>query len=327
MRNVKGETMETPIQKLIFDNHKGIQLYCKRDDLLPFSLGGNKVRIGEQFFQDMIQKNCDCMVIYGNSRSNLCRVLANLCCSRKIPVYMICSREEHEDHSALTNNSRLMNWLGAKVIPCEKTDIARTVEQTMNRLRGMGYRPYYIFGDKFGTGNEGTPVQAYVDGYREIRAWEEKTGIFFSHIFFASGTGSTQCGLISGKLLEKGQEEIVGISISSREYERAIHVIRTGVTDYFHKKQISLPESFADEIQLEMGYRKGGYGLYDQEILDVIREEFCKNGLPLDPTYTGKAFWGMKEYIIEKELSDCNVLFLHTGGTPLFYDNLPGGTE
>lgn len=313
--------METPIQKIIFPGDRGVQVYCKRDDLLPFSLGGNKVRIGRQFYIDMIKKGGDCMVVYGNSRSNLCRVLANLCCANNVPCYMICTAEENEERTE-TNNSRLMKWLGAEVIPCEKSNIAETVEKTMRELTEKGYHPYYIFGSKFGTGNEGTPVQAYVDGYDEIRAWEERERITFSHIFAASGTGSTQSGLISGKLLAKGPEKIVGISISSREYERAVSVIETGIRSYFDARGLTPAPQFEKEIILETAYRQGGYGVYDERILNTVREEFCRNGLPLDPTYTGKAFWGMKEYIREKELHDCNVLFLHTGGAPLFYDCL-----
>lgn len=41
--------IQTPIQKLEFPNDRGVRLYCKREDLLPFSLGGNKVRIGRAF--------------------------------------------------------------------------------------------------------------------------------------------------------------------------------------------------------------------------------------------------------------------------------------
>lgn len=175
--------METPIQRLDFPNHRNVRLYCKREDLLPFSLGGNKVRIGQAFYADMLAKEKDCMMVYGNSRSNLCRVLANLCRAHQIPCYMICSREEGEESGIETNNSRLMKWLGAEVIPCEKTNIAQTVEDTVNRLTAEGKHPYYIFGDKYGTGNEGTPVQAYVDGYREIQQWEKQEGVLFSHIF------------------------------------------------------------------------------------------------------------------------------------------------
>ena len=35
-----------------------------------------------------------------------------------------------------------------------------------------------------------------------------------------------------------------------------------------------------------------------------------------------KAFWGMKEYLKEKQVKGKKVLFLHTGGGPLFYDYL-----
>ena len=44
-------------------------------------------------------------------------------------------------------------------------------------------------------------------------------------------------------------------------------------------------------------------------------------GLPLDSTYTGKAFLGMKKYIDKERISGSHVLFIHTGGTPLFFDD------
>ena len=46
------------------------------------------------------------------------------------------------------------------------------------------------------------------------------------------------------------------------------------------------------------------------------------DGIPLDTTYTGKGYWGMKEYIKENEITGKNILFIHTGGTPLFFDDL-----
>ena len=56
--------MNTPIQKLDFPNDRNVRLYCKREDLLPFSLGGNKVRIGRAFYNDMLEKGKDCMIVY-----------------------------------------------------------------------------------------------------------------------------------------------------------------------------------------------------------------------------------------------------------------------
>ena len=110
--------------------------------------------------------------------------------------------------------------------------------------------------------------------------------------------------------------------ISSRETERAFRVIKEGVRSYFEKTEQALPEGFEREIFLLDEYRQGGYGLYDGRIRDCIRREYCRNGLPLDPIYTAKAYWGMQEYIQQQQLSGKKILFLHTGGTPLFYDYL-----
>lgn len=65
--------METPIQKLIWDGDDGNEVYMKRDDLLPFSIGGNKVRISEAFYEDMRAKGCDSMIIYGSRHSKIGR--------------------------------------------------------------------------------------------------------------------------------------------------------------------------------------------------------------------------------------------------------------
>ena len=110
--------------------------------------------------------------------------------------------------------------------------------------------------------------------------------------------------------------------ISSRETERAFEVIREGIRDYFLKAGKELPEQYEQEILLLDGYRQGGYGRYDERIEACIREQYRRNGIPLDPVYTGKAFWGMQEYLNEKGIKNNRILFLHTGGGPLFYDFL-----
>lgn len=313
--------MQSRIHSLIYPNERDNRLYIMREDLLPFSLGGNKVRIGQEFFADMLAKGCNCMVVYGNGRSNLCRVLANMCRREGVPCYMICSREEGETRQE-TNNSRLMKWLGAEVIPCEKDHIARTVEGTMEMLRQKGLRPYYIYGNKYGVGNEEIPVGAYVKAYDEICAYEHEQGVHFEYIFFPSGTGATQSGLISGHLIRGDRRQIMGVMISSREKERAERIIWNGIEHYFQKRNLPLREEDRKEIILLDQYRAGGYGQYHQPILDEIRTQFCLNGIGLDPTYTGKAFWGMEEYLREGDITGSNILFIHTGGTPLFYDCL-----
>lgn len=58
----------------------------------------------------------------------------------------------------------------------------------------------------------------------------------------------------------------------------------------------------------------GGYEKYSPPLLDVI-DETAKQGLILDPTYSGKAWFGLLEMINSGEISmGSKVLFWHTGG-------------
>ena len=65
-----------------------------------------------------------------------------------------------------------------------------------------------------------------------------------------------------------------------------------------------------------------GYGKESAEIDKIIVQNMLKYGIPMDSTYTGKAFFGMKKYIEKNKIKDKNALFIHTGGTPLFFDDL-----
>jgi len=308
---------QTPIHRLNYTDGRNTY-YIKRDDLLPFSFGGNKVRIAHKYFEDLEKEGCDCIVTYGNSRSNLCRVIANMSAAKGIPCYIISSADDSGEWVD-TNNSCMIRIMGATIIPCLKTNVAATVEKTLADCKREGYHPYYTNGDIYGKGNEKTPVQAYVDAYEEIKSYEREAGITFDYIFHASGTGMTQAGLICGSVLHEDSKQIIGISIA-----RSADVGESAVKDYTNSYLIEKGFENHNTAQINFidKYTLGSYGKQNHKIIDVIRTVLIKDGVALDPTYTGKAFWGMSEYCNEQTVSGCNILFIHTGGTPLFFDNL-----
>lgn len=320
--------METMIHPLAAKNGDGNFFYIKREDLLPFCMGGNKVRIADTLLNDMEKKGCDSMILYGSVHSNLCRVLSDLCCSRNIKCTMICSHEDGKQaEPETTYNEILIRWSGTEIVHCLKSEIAQTVENVMERYRNKGMRPYYIYGSKYGTGNEGVLAGAYAEAYNEITEYEKRTGSEFDYLFCPSGTGATQSGLVCGHLKAGDHKKIIGILISSRETERARHVVAEGIEEYYKLHDLKLPENYKKEIYILDQYRQAGYGEYDDRIISCIRKEYLTDGIPLDPVYTGKAFWGMEEFIREHGIRNSRILFLHTGGTPLFYDFLNPGKE
>lgn len=318
---------ETPVQKLRFGKTQKDSLYTgnntfymKRDDLLPFSFGGNKVRFARKFVEDMQAKHCDSMVIYGNYHSNLCRILSTLCRQLDIPCYMVHNTEDIREDKE-TQNSRIIRQMGVKEIRCGKQGIAGAVTLAMEELEEKGYRPYYIYGNARGEGNEWVPMQAYAEAYEEICSWEEETKEHFDYIFLASSTNATQSGLLAGSILKEDRRKIVGISVS-RNSVRGKEVIACNLKKYAEKSGLSLPHNISGQILFTDEYMEGGYGVFSENIEKVIKAVYESDGIPLDMTYTGKAFYGMIKYLEKHEINHKNILFLHTGGTPLFFDLL-----
>ena len=294
-------------------------LYIKRDDLLPFSFGGNKARKAALFFQDIDKKEATCVVTYGSASSNHCRIISNEAARRSMKCYIVSPEEVQKS----TFNKHLMNLLGAKIIYCPIEEVSNTIEKVMEDLKKDGENPYFIQGG--GHGNLGT--EAYVRCYEEIKEYERINDIHFDYIFHASGTGTTQAGLICGKLLHGDGKRIIGISIARKEaYGKPI--IIESVKEYLKTENISIEENVIEEsCNFCDSYIEGGYSKSNEQIHQIIHKTFIKYGIPLDLTYTGKAFWGMEQFLKINNIKDKNILFIHTGGTPLFFDYLNSEVE
>lgn len=290
--------------------YKDNRLWIKREDLFPFSFGGNKARKAQLFFQEIDKGNYDCVVTYGSSSSNHCRIIANACCKRGLPCYIISPEEASEP----TFNSQMMEIFGAEITIVPVSRVHDTIEEKLAAIRGCGKKPYFIEGG--GHGNIGT--EAYVQCYREILKQEEKLDVHFDYIFFASGTGTTHAGLVCGQLLNGDERRIIGISIA-RKNPRGRNVVLDSVKSYLGN------EAAEQEIQnatIFLDDYTSGYSKDDCKVIQTIEAVLKNYGIPMDATYTGKAFMGMGEYLKKEQIIGKNILFIHTGGTPLFFDIL-----
>ena len=293
----------TPIQQI------EEKIYIKRDDMIPYSFGGNKARKGFLFFEEIEKGKYDCVVTYGSSHSNHCRIIANMAAARKMPCYIIGPQEVSDP----TYNSRFMKMFGAEITMVPVETVHQTIENKLEQLKNQGKKPYFIPGG--GHGNIGT--EAYVQCYEEIKQYEQEKKVFFDYIFFASGTGTTHAGLVCGQIRNNDDRCIVGISIA-RKNPRGRDIILESIREY-------MPSVCESEMQDKTifidDYIEDGYGKESIEIKKVIAENMLKYGIPMDSTYTAKAYLGMKKYINKNNIYNKKVLFIHTGGTPLFFDD------
>ncbi|AIF44550.1 1-aminocyclopropane-1-carboxylate deaminase/D-cysteine desulfhydrase [Virgibacillus sp. SK37] len=300
----------TPIQKLS-ENVNNNTFYIKRDDLIPISFGGNKARKAVLFFENIERSSSDCVVTYGSSSSNHCRIIANIAAAKGIPCYIVSPSES----SNTTSNKKMIELFGSLVTECPVSEVSNTIAKKMSDLRVKGYKPYFIEGG--GHGDIGT--QAYVNAYKEILNYEASSGMYFDYIFHTTGTGTTQAGLVCGKILNGDERKIIGVS-NARKNPYGGQVVLDSVNSYLLSLNKELIDS--DAIAFIDDYILEGYGSYNDKILKTIKSVLINDGIPMDTTYTGKAFWGMKEYIMKNYITGKRVLFIHTGGTPLFFDIL-----
>lgn len=300
----------TPIEPLNGEygsNH----CFIKRDDLLPFSFGGNKVRKAAEFYKEIRENNADVVMTYGSNSSNHCRITANMAAAMGIACHIISPEENRE----ILYNTRMVEQFGGTIETCPVSLVSETIEKRKKTFIEEGRKPYFITGG--GHGNPGT--RAYVKAYQEIINYERENGICFDYIFHASGTGTTQAGLVCGKLLYGGRERIVGISIA-REAERGRQVVKDSIKEYLGER---FDELYTEEdLIFTDAYRLEGYGKYDDDVKRTIQDVMNFEGIPMDSTYVGKAFHGMCRYLEEQQIKDKNILFIHTGGTPLYFDYL-----
>lgn len=293
---------------------RGNKISVRRDDLLPFSFGGNKVIIAKAQLDDMARKGYDIMIGYGNSRSNLCRVLATMCFSRGVKCMIISPLDDDDTFTPSFNNS-FIKETNTEIVTCRKCEAGKVIAEVKKSCEAKGLKPYFVYD----IDNVAAPVRAYSLEFADIA---EK----FDYIFLATGTGTTTAGILTGLIESKKAApsddiltKVVGISVA-RTCERELPVIDSYIATQGEDIR-GYYRAHADELfTLCDKYVGHGYGSIEKDVEKVIRKSLLDYGMPLDPTYTGKAFFGMNEYIAENDISGKKILFWHTGGLPLFFD-------
>ena len=275
-------------------------MFVKRDDLFPLAGGGNKARKLQYILHKAQAEGYNAVVTAGDINSNHNRATAIMCAKLGMKAKLIVHNDHPEDESYSVNCflSRLCN---AELIYCSKAVVAETMNQAMLDFSGQGYNPYYVWGG-------GHCLEAAFAYYDAVKKLKEQITFMPDCVFVASGTGTTQAGIFVGMKHFFPTAKVVGISIA-RTNPRGQSEVHKSVNELETYLQKPLSESgeihFADEYVLE------GYESVNAEILSCIKDVAQKEGLVLDPTYSGKAFWGMLRYLQEGKR---DVLFWNTGG-------------
>ncbi len=311
-QKVRLAQIPTPIQPLkrLSEVLGGPEIFIKRDDLTGSGLSGNKVRKLEFVFAEALAQNADTVITCGGIGSNHARATA--VAARQLglrPILVLRGQPgQYPD-----GNPLLDSLLDAEIHFISREAYANSRNEIMADLakqaESRGHRAYVIpEGASFDTG-----VWGYVNAFYEILDQMESQSPAFDAIVTAVGSGGTQAGLLVGKTLSGWNGDIFGINVCDDAFyfkERISAIL----SDFSAKYAVPLSID-KDAIQLIDGYVGRGYALSQPKELDVIKTVARLEGIFLDPTYTGKAMFGLIDQIKKGRFTKGQrILFLHTGG-------------
>ncbi len=293
----------TPIHALpYYSDLLGVQLEVKRDDLFLKAGGGNKARMLQYILAEVSPQNCDVLVTAGGPCSNFNRACALMCAELGVQMHLVeyTDRVEEFDTSL---NYYICKLSGIKATRCDKSDVPDVINSVLDCYQSKGKKVKFVYGG----GKSLQGVYAYYDAVKEL--YEQGSSV--EHVFVACGTGTTLAGICAG--MQKYYPQAV---------VHAVSTARTwGIEKSVLDEDLSVLNQYLgshytyENLQFSEDYLCGGYGKYHAEIMGTIEECISHEGMLIDPTYSGKAFYGMKQILLSTdEYKGSHVLFWNTGG-------------
>lgn len=293
----------------------GRELFVKRDDLTPLALGGNKARKLEYLGADALQAGADVLVTAGAIQSNHVRQTAALAARLGLGcVALLENPIGTQDGDYLGNGNRLLLELfGAQVQAVANLDDAdNLLQQAAARLRSEGRRPYVV---PIG-GSNALGALGYVRAGLELAEQVRASGRRFAAVVLASGSAGTHAGMALALAEALPETPVIGVTVSRRDAAQRPKV------EHLMKQTAALlgrPLPAPLPITLWDGYFAPRYGEPNAGTLAAVRLLASREGLLLDPVYTGKAMAGLLDGLAGGRFAEGPLLFLHTGGAPALF--------
>ena len=286
----------------------GPRLFIKRDDQTGLAFGGNKTRKLEFLLGEALKNNAKTLVTAGAIQSNHCRQTAAAAAKFGLKCNLVLTGERPTNPSA---NLLLDELFGARITwVSDRKDRDSILEDTFDELESTGQAPYMV---PYG-GSNPTGALGYHYAMEEFISQEQP----MDWIIFASSSGGTQAGLISGGNTYHYEGKILGISIDETEETLKDIVTNLAFATYSLEND---PNSFKmKDVLVNDEYCKPGYGILTDLEKNAIKLFAETEGLLLDPVYSGRAAGGMIDLIRKGYFKKTDrILFWHTGGQPALF--------
>jgi len=206
-----------------------------------------------------------------------------------------------------SGNVFLDKLYGADIKICPKNEnFLQYYEKVLEDLKSKGTNVYFIPGG----GSNSIGALGYVECLNEII--KENNKYNFSQIVHATGSAGTQAGLLAGRKYFNCNIPVIGICI---RYDKATQLNKVYSEAKKTCEKLHCNVLDKSEVVVYDEYIGPGYGEPSDDMIEATNLLAKREGILLDPVYSGKGFAGLIGLIKNKKLTkNDNVLFIHTGG-------------
>jgi D-cysteine desulfhydrase/L-cysteate sulfo-lyase len=187
------------------------------------------------------------------------------------------------------------------------------LDQLATKVRAAGGRPHILNDNPM---FDVASALAYIETTLEILDQLRAAGAQPSALYMSS-SGKGQAGIVLAQRLTNAGFAMHGITATDEfDIPPRTAAIANQTAEALGLDLRITPE----EILNDTRFVGPGYGIPTEQAVEAVRLFASKEGVILDPIYTGKAAAGMIAHIREGRYTPDDVLvFVHTGGTPAIF--------
>ncbi len=294
-----------------------VNLYIKRDDLLPGAAGGNKTRKLEFCIADAIQKGADTIITCGAVQSNHCRLTAAWSAKEGLDCHLILEERVQGSYKKEgSGNNFLFELLDVKTINVVAggSDMMGEMNKKAEELAAQGTKPYIIPG---GASNA-IGALGYAACAQETMNQLNTQGLSIEHIVVPSGSAGTHAGMVVGMSGMNANIPVSGVNVS-RPKDVQEEIVYTLAQELAAKLGIKTGVDREEFVCFDQ-YVGPGYSIPTDSMVEAVKLFAKTEAILLDPVYSGKAAAGLIDLVRQGHFpGGSNVLFLHTGGSPALF--------
>lgn len=277
-------------------NSFNVTVYVKRDDLIHPEISGNKWRKLKLNIEKYKQGKYEGIVTFGGAYSNHIHATAAIGREFGIPTKGIIRGDELTKNSNETLSAAAV--AGMELVFVNREEYSWRYERDYKELLRRKYGNVLVI-------EEGGSNYLGVAGCTEIVS---EIAVDTDFYILPAGTGTTTAGILLGV----NEEKVITVPVFKKgdfiRDEIASLLTYSGLGDE------EIDEKLA-QLKLVTNCDFGGYGKFNQTLIDFMNHIFTETGLKLDQIYTGKMFYALCEQIKSGEIpKGSTVIAIHTGG-------------